>query len=148
MLYVSLIFLSAAIVTAIPAPFILNFLPAPADSGFKNASLSSWGGYMNGCNQITDAAFVHLCGIHTLDMSHCNQITDAAFVHLCGIHILTMIGCDQFTHLYLRQQDCDSTFRRFRRTLTSTYGNNFFFYCDSTFRRFSSLLEGLGDPAI
>jgi hypothetical protein len=44
---------------------------------------------MYGCNQatITDDAFAHLKGIHTLHMYGCNQatITDAAFVHLKGI---------------------------------------------------------------
>jgi hypothetical protein len=41
---------------------------------------------------ITDGAFVHLRGIHTLDMSNCNQatITDGAFAHLRGVHTLTM----------------------------------------------------------
>ena len=46
------------------------------------------------CNQagITDAAFAHLTGIRTLDMSYCNQagITDMAFAHLAGIHTLDM----------------------------------------------------------
>ena len=42
---------------------------------------------MVGCDLeiITDAAFVHLQGIHTLNMMGCNQITDAAFGHLGGI---------------------------------------------------------------
>jgi len=52
---------------------------------------------MSGCNQetITDAAFVHLKGIHTLNMSGCNQptITDAAFIHLKGIHTLDITVC-------------------------------------------------------
>ena len=49
------------------------------------------------CNRVTDAAFVHLRGIHTLYMYACNQatITDAAFVHLCGIQSLSMSGCTQ-----------------------------------------------------
>jgi hypothetical protein len=58
------------------------------------------------CNQLTDAAFVHLKGIHTLKMSNCHQgtITDAAFAHLPGIHTLDMGNCGQitdtaFTHL-------------------------------------------------
>jgi hypothetical protein len=54
---------------------------------------------MRGCHQagITDGAFVHLKGIHTLYMIACNQagITDGAFVHLKGIHTLIMIGCTQ-----------------------------------------------------
>ena len=50
-----------------------------------------------GCGRITDAAFVHLAGVHTLDMSHCDQITDAAFEHLAGIHTLDMSYCDQIT---------------------------------------------------
>jgi hypothetical protein len=51
------------------------------------------------CPFVTDAAFVHLKGIHTLDMSHCNQetITDAAFKHLKGIHTLNMSHCTQHT---------------------------------------------------
>ena len=46
---------------------------------------------------ITDADFVHLRGIHTLDMTDCIQegITDAAFAHLRGIHTLDMSGCYQ-----------------------------------------------------
>ena len=56
---------------------------------------------MRGCKQasITDAAFVHLAGIHKLDMSECRQdtITDAAFVHLAGIHVLDMSFCSQAT---------------------------------------------------
>jgi hypothetical protein len=60
------------------------------------------------CNRVTDAAFVHLRGIHTLDMRGCNQttITDSAFIHLRGIHTLDMSRCNQatitdsaFTHL-------------------------------------------------
>jgi hypothetical protein len=52
-------------------------------------------------------------------MSHCKQatITDAAFVHLRGIHMLTLHGCIQqaitpavFTHLrgtyYMHARDC------------------------------------------
>ena len=51
--------------------------------------------------QITDAAFVHLAGIHTLDMSRCVQptttgtCTDAAIVHLAGIRMLRMKECSQ-----------------------------------------------------
>ena len=56
---------------------------------------------MWGCNQatITDAAFICLRGIHTLYMGSCNQttITDSAFIHLRGIHTLDMSGCNQAT---------------------------------------------------
>ena len=56
---------------------------------------------MWGCNQatITDSAFIHLRGIHTLDMRFCNQatITDSAFIHLRGIHTLHMWSCNQAT---------------------------------------------------
>jgi len=52
---------------------------------------------MSYCNQagITDAAFVHLAGIHTLNISFCVQagITDSAFAHLAGIHRLRALGC-------------------------------------------------------
>ena len=37
---------------------------------------------MSGCEQITDEAFEHLKGIHTLNMSGCEQITDEEFEHL------------------------------------------------------------------
>ena len=47
---------------------------------------------MSGCSQITDAGLVHLSGIHTLNMSECEQITDAGLVHLAGIHTLNMSG--------------------------------------------------------
>ena len=54
---------------------------------------------MGGCSQagITDGAFVHLKGIHTLVISNCTQagITDGAFVHLKGIQELYMAGCTQ-----------------------------------------------------
>ena len=56
---------------------------------------------MSSCEQetITDAAFVNLHGIHTLDMSRCSQgtITDKAFVNLHGIHTLDMSRCSQGT---------------------------------------------------
>ena len=42
------------------------------------------------CSEITDKAFIHLKGIHTLNMSDCKQITDKAFVHLKGIHTFEM----------------------------------------------------------
>ena len=54
---------------------------------------------MNFCGGVTDAAFAHLRGIHTLSMSFCNQasITDAAFAYLRGIHTLHMWDCNQAT---------------------------------------------------
>ena len=49
------------------------------------------------CDQpaISDAAIVHLRGIHTLVMNHCNQatLTGAGFAHLQGIHALGMFKC-------------------------------------------------------
>ena len=52
------------------------------------------------CDQITDAAFVRLRGIHSLYIHDCFQITDAAFVPLVplrGIHVLNMAGSKQVT---------------------------------------------------
>ena len=49
------------------------------------------------CNRITDNAFIHLKGIHTLKMNTCNQITDKAFIHLKGIHTLNMRLCSEIT---------------------------------------------------
>jgi hypothetical protein len=50
-------------------------------------------------NTITDAAFVNLQGIKSLDMMYCDQltITDAAFLNLSGITNLNMAYCDQET---------------------------------------------------
>ena len=52
---------------------------------------------MRGCKQptITDAAFSHLKGVHTLDMGRCTQITitGAAFEHLQGPISLSIRGC-------------------------------------------------------
>ena len=50
---------------------------------------------MSFCHQITDVAFSHLAGIHTLNMTWCDQssITDVAFSHLAGIHTLNMSDC-------------------------------------------------------
>jgi hypothetical protein len=45
----------------------------------------------------TDAAFAHLRGIHSLNMYACRSITDKAFVHLAGIHTLNMGSCSQRT---------------------------------------------------
>jgi hypothetical protein len=48
------------------------------------------------CNQpISDLAFSHLEGIHTLDISYCNQlaISDQTFSFLKGIHDLDMNFC-------------------------------------------------------
>jgi hypothetical protein len=44
---------------------------------------------------ITDAAFVHLRGIHTLVMDYCSQatITGATFSSLQGISMLAVRGC-------------------------------------------------------
>ena len=54
---------------------------------------------MGGCDQdtITDAAFAHLAGVHTLDVAGCYQagLTDAAFSHLRGVHTLDMSSCVQ-----------------------------------------------------
>jgi len=54
---------------------------------------------MSGCDQesITDRAFSHLKGIHTLSMLCCTQttITDKAFSYLNGIHTLDMRYCNQ-----------------------------------------------------
>jgi hypothetical protein len=49
------------------------------------------------CTGITDAGLVHLRGIHTLDMSSCRGITDAGLVHLRGIHTLNMRSCTGIT---------------------------------------------------
>ena len=64
-------------------------------AGIHTLNMSGCGGANN-----TDDAFVHLAGIHTLDMSGCYQttITDAAFEHLAGIHTLNMSECDQATN--------------------------------------------------
>ena len=55
--------------------------------------------YMACCGDVTDAAFLRLRGVHTLDMSGCNQvaITDAAFAHLVGIQRLSIWACRQAT---------------------------------------------------
>jgi hypothetical protein len=66
---------------------------------------------MSGCKheEITDGAFVHLRGIHTLHMAGCSQrtITDGAFAHLRGIHTLNMSSCSQatITHTCLTNLD-------------------------------------------
>ena len=51
------------------------------------------------CSGVTDAAFMHLRGIHMLSMACCNQltITDAVFMHLRGIQRLSMSFCIQTT---------------------------------------------------
>ena len=53
--------------------------------------------FVSGRRDLVDADFVHLAGLHTLDMSYCHQgtITDAAFAHLRGIHTLNMGYCSQ-----------------------------------------------------
>jgi len=55
--------------------------------------------HLNRNIRLTDKAFKHLEGIHTLNMSECyrNTITDKAFKHLKGIHTLGMCLCDQET---------------------------------------------------
>jgi hypothetical protein len=52
---------------------------------------------MKECRGITDAAFEHLRGIHTLKMWCFVGITDAAFVHLRGINTLVMYGSRRIT---------------------------------------------------
>jgi hypothetical protein len=71
---------------------------------------------MWGCRQITNAAFVHLHGIHTLRMNGCSQITNDAFEHLKGIRRLNIINCPQitdaaFVHLTLKMIDCMSAWK-------------------------------------
>ena len=77
--------------TADPLPSSVP-LPLPVSVHFA-------GSHAHTQETITDAAFVHLAGMQTLDMSWCNQqtITDADFVHLAGIHMLDMSGCNQDT---------------------------------------------------
>jgi hypothetical protein len=65
---------------------------------------------MNGCEGITDAAFVHLRGIHTLYMRGCDGITDAAFVHLRGIHSLDLKSCEQLTGAAIENLGCSLEF--------------------------------------
>jgi len=48
-------------------------------------------------DNITDADFKYLKGIHTLDIKGCDQITDAAFQYMNGIHTLNIAGCEQIT---------------------------------------------------
>ena len=71
-----------------------DFVHIRGDARVRLHTVNMWD-----CKRVTDAAFVHLCGIHTLEMWGCNQatITDAAFVHLRGIHTLNMIYCNQAT---------------------------------------------------
>ena len=97
-----------------------------SDAGIYDLEYGRWGLTSKSFfSRVTDAAFVHLRGIHTLDMSYCNQetITDAAFVHLRGIHTLSMRFCIQetitdaaFVHLrgikYLDMSGCN------QRTIT------------------------------
>lgn len=48
---------------------------------------------------ITDKAFEHLAGLHTLNMMGCDQstITNRAVQHLSGLHTLDMTYCYQNT---------------------------------------------------
>ena len=52
---------------------------------------------MGRCRGVSDAAFVHLRGIHTLKMWGCacgqTSITGATFAHLRGVHVLCMQYC-------------------------------------------------------
>ena len=52
---------------------------------------------MDGCTQatLTDGAFAHLRGVHTLDLCRCAQptITGATLSQLRGVRALYMIGC-------------------------------------------------------
>jgi len=73
-------------------------LEAVTDAGFAHLRVNSQGIHtldMGGCfcvNNITDAAFAHLRGIHTLVMGWYGHATctDAAFAHLAGIHTLDL----------------------------------------------------------
>ncbi len=62
---------------------------------------------MSCCRQdtITDGAFAHLAGIHTLNMRYCNQatITDAAFAPLAGICELDVRNCPQLAGARVRR---------------------------------------------
>jgi hypothetical protein len=62
--------------------------------------------HVGGRYGITDKAFAHLEGIHTLSMelgfrhnidTAPSKITDKAFIHLKGIHTLNMIFCKKIT---------------------------------------------------
>src|SRR5271168_3056441 len=72
--------------------FIKNIHLMNKDNWIRNINL------LNN-DKITDCIFVHLKGIHTLNMRNCDQntITDNAFIHLKGIHTLNMKFCDQNT---------------------------------------------------
>jgi hypothetical protein len=59
---------------------------------------------IEGCDQITDAAFQYMNGIHTLNIAKCEQITGEGFKHLHGLHTLNMAYCtgitdEAFVHL-------------------------------------------------
>ena len=74
---------------------------------------------IEGRTDLTDAAFVHLAGIHTLDMSWCDQatITDAVLVHLEGAHRLEAFGCDQLDRVTvsrLHDRSMESSMKRSR----------------------------------
>ena len=72
---------------------------APVDDADFVHFVGLWELDMCHCRAVTDAAFVHLRGIHVLDMNGCNQpaITDAGLAHLVGIQKLCIAGCDQAT---------------------------------------------------
>jgi Leucine-rich repeat (LRR) protein len=46
---------------------------------------------------LTDEAFKHLAGIHTLKMSGCTKLTGEAFKYIKGVQYLDMSVCDQST---------------------------------------------------
>jgi len=70
-----------------------------SQEGIRDSDLAQLAGIreliMHGCTQLSDAAFEHLKGLHTLTMSACTQssITEAAFQHLSGLHTLDISGC-------------------------------------------------------
>ena len=72
--------------------------------GLTDAALAHVGGTLRvlnigECRQLTDAAFAHLRGLHTLLMWDCNQaaVSDAAFERLgaARLRVLSLEACDQ-----------------------------------------------------
>ena len=59
---------------------------------------------ISGCMSLTDAAFVHLQGIHTLSMTGCTQatVTDRVFSYFKDIRVLSARNCPQFTDAALK----------------------------------------------
>jgi hypothetical protein len=88
-----------------------EFVGAIADVRWMDAQTEIWGDLakwracfpraraanVNQRNDLRDADFVHLAGLHTLNMPLCWQdsVTDASFSHMRGIHTLNMSGCEQ-----------------------------------------------------